>query len=399
MTILDNDRPGIIGFKERFITVRRKDEMTLVVLERTDGCDGDISVKINTKVDIPALTGKEAALPGQDFVEIKDREVEFKSNVTSVSIEVHMPDIENVTKAGEEKDVVSFAIEISDPKPDGVRMSKKNLCFIDILPDSAQDEERELFEKQEMLKYFVQTKEMTYGQQFKAACMLGPSIDDDNHLTEVECGEAIMHFFAMPWKVIFALVPPRHIWGGWLAFCVALALIGAITAIVGELANMLGCVVGLKTSVTGITLVALGTSLPDTFASRTAAINSKYADSAVGNVTGSNSVNVFLGLGLPWTIAASYWHKVHQSSYFVPSGSLGFSVVMFTSTSLICFLILGLRRCYVGGELGGPGAQRPVTALILVLLWIAYVTACTLQAYGVITVDLSFKSEDAPAPS
>lgn len=52
--------------------------------------------------------------------------------------------------------------------------------------------------------------------------------------------------------------------------------------------------------------MALGTSLPDLFASRTAAKNEKYADNAIGNVTGSNSVNVFLGLGLPWLIASVY---------------------------------------------------------------------------------------------
>ena len=38
----------------------------------------------------------------------------------------------------------------------------------------------------------------------------------------------------------------------------------------------------------------------------TAAREGKYADAAVGNVTGSNSVNVFLGLGLPWVIAVIY---------------------------------------------------------------------------------------------
>jgi solute carrier family 8 (sodium/calcium exchanger) len=40
---------------------------------------------------------------------------------------------------------------------------------------------------------------------------------------------------------------------------------------VGEVATIFGCVVGLKPSVTAITFVALGTSLPDTFASKTAA--------------------------------------------------------------------------------------------------------------------------------
>lgn len=37
-----------------------------------------------------------------------------------------------------------------------------------------------------------------------------------------------------------------------------------------------------------------------------AAIQDKYADASVGNVTGSNAVNVFLGIGVAWTLAAIY---------------------------------------------------------------------------------------------
>lgn len=59
-----------------------------------------------------------------------------------------------------------------------------------------------------------------------------------------------------------------------------------------------------------ITFVSLGTSLPDLFASKVAAIQETHADNAIGNVTGSNSVNVFLGLGLPWLMAAIY-HEVN----------------------------------------------------------------------------------------
>ena len=95
--------------------------------------------------------------------------------------------------------------------------------------------------------------------------------------------------------------------GGWPCFFVSLGMIGLLTAIVGDLAGIFGCLVGLKDSVTAITFVALGTSLPDTFASKAAATAERTADNAIGNVTGSNSVNVFLGLGLPWMIASFYW--------------------------------------------------------------------------------------------
>merc|ERR1712031_78386 len=117
--------------------------------------------------------------------------------------------------------------------------------------------------------------------------------------------EALTHFACIGWKILFACIPPCEWGGGTPAFLVALLFIGIITAIVAEVATVLGCVIGMEDSVTAITLVAMGTSLPDTFASMTAAQNSEYADSAIGNITGSNSVNVFLGLGLPWAIAVT----------------------------------------------------------------------------------------------
>ena len=98
--------------------------------------------------------------------------------------------------------------------------------------------------------------------------------------------------------------------------------IGVLTAVIGDLASHFGCFSHIKDSITAITFVALGTSVPgrwkfnnnwarkvfswyiipltrctnilDTFASKTAAIQDETADASVGNVTGSNAVNVFL---------------------------------------------------------------------------------------------------------
>lgn len=52
------------------------------------------------------------------------------------------------------------------------------------------------------------------------------------------------------------------IMGGWACFWVSMAFIGGLTALIGDLASSFGCTVGLKDSVTAITFVALGTSLP-----------------------------------------------------------------------------------------------------------------------------------------
>ena len=52
-------------------------------------------------------------------------------------------------------------------------------------------------------------------------------------------------------QIIFALIPPAGVAGGWPCFFVSLGMIGVLTAIVGDLAGIFGCLVGLKDSVTG----------------------------------------------------------------------------------------------------------------------------------------------------
>uniref|UniRef100_A0A1I8EYD1 Calx-beta domain-containing protein n=3 Tax=Wuchereria bancrofti TaxID=6293 RepID=A0A1I8EYD1_WUCBA len=208
---------------------------------------------------------------------------------------------------------------------------------------------------------------------------------DIENATLIDC---MLHILSFPWKVIAALIPPTTLLGGWLSFFCALIVIGFITAIIGDLASILGCMIGLKDAVTAITLVALGTSLPDTFASKIAAQNDATADNAIGNITGSNAVNVFLGLGLPWTIAAIYW-SIKNESFIVNAGNLGFSVTIFMATSIICILLLVARRilAFFGkGELGGPIGPKILSALILIILWLSYVLLSALQIYNYISI-------------
>lgn len=88
---------------------------------------------------------------------------------------------------------------------------------------------------------------------------------------------------------MFATVPPAQYYSGMPCFAVSILYIAGLTYIVGEFASLFGCALGLRDAVTAISFVALGTSLPDTFASRQAAVESEDADAAIGNVTGAHT--------------------------------------------------------------------------------------------------------------
>jgi len=207
----------------------------------------------------------------------------------------------------------------------------------------------------------------------------------------------LLFLLSLPWKLTVAFAPPPRLFGGWACFVVVLGLIGVLTALIGDVAAHMGCCMGLQPSITAITFVALGTSLPDTFASKSAALSEEYADASIGNITGSNSVNVFLGLGLPWAIAAVYWATVGSSGaaasawharyelepwytpgmavgFAVPAGDLGFSVGVFCVCATLCLGTLMLRRACIGYELGM--AARVPTAAFFAVLWLVYIGAC-----------------------
>ncbi|TGZ74133.1 hypothetical protein CRM22_001107 [Opisthorchis felineus] len=157
------------------------------------------------------------------------------------------------------------------------------------------------------------------------------------------------------------------------------------------LSHMLGCVAALKTAVTGITLVAIGTSLPDAFASRTAARLDDSADNSIGNITGSNSVNVFLGLGVPWLFSAID-ATIRGKRFCVSTSGVCEASMLFLGMALLCLGNLICRRKVFAGELGGPVCSKWIAGLGCITLWIIYVLVLSLRAYDVIGWNINVPS-------
>lgn len=64
---------------------------------------------------------------------------------------------------------------------------------------------------------------------------------------------------------------------------------------------------------------------------------------------------------------------------------MAFSVTLFLSGAFVAIAILLLRRSKrIGGELGGPNPYKYGTSIVLFGIWISYLVASSLEAYGVI---------------
>ncbi|XP_047200937.1 sodium/calcium exchanger 3 isoform X2 [Girardinichthys multiradiatus] len=394
VTILDDDHSGIFTFESSSVHVSESIGIMEVKVLRTSGARGTIIVPYRT------LEGL-AKGGGEDFEDTYG-ELEFKNDETCKFVHVKIIDDEEYEKNK------NFFLELAEPRMVDMSLQKD-------VPErkltSDEEEAKRIAEmgkpvlgehprleviieesyefkstvdkliKKTNLALVVGTN--SWREQFMEAITV--SADEDEEDTGEErlpsCFDYVMHFLTVFWKVLFACVPPTDYLNGWACFIVSIVIIGLLTAVIGDLASHFGCTIGLKDSVTAVVFVALGTSVPDTFASKVAAVQDTYADASIGNVTGSNAVNVFLGIGMAWSVAAIYWH-MKGKPFVVEAGSLAFSVTLFTIFAFLAVsVLLYRRRAHIGGELGGPRGHRMATSAIFFSLWFLYILFSSLEAY------------------
>ncbi|XP_022155295.1 magnesium/proton exchanger isoform X1 [Momordica charantia] len=188
-----------------------------------------------------------------------------------------------------------------------------------------------------------------------------------------------------PWRLLFAIVPPYHIAHGWLAFICSLIFISGIAYIVTKLTDLISCVSGINPYVIAFTALASGTSWPDLVASKIAAERQTTADSAIANITCSNSVNIYVGIGVPWLISTAYNFAAYREPLRIKDAAgLSFSLLVFFSTSVGCIAVLVFRRVTLGAELGGPRLWAWVTCIFFMLLWLIFIVLSSLKVSHII---------------
>ncbi len=113
--------------------------------------------------------------------------------------------------------------------------------------------------------------------------------------------------------------------------------------------------IGISQALIGLTVVAIGTSLPELAASAVAAYKKK-ADIAVGNVIGSNIFNIFWVLGLSAIInPLRYNIQLNNDIIFL----------IFVSTLLFLFMFLGKKHVL--------GRWQGFTFVVIYIIYIIYI--------------------------
>ncbi|KAI3930273.1 hypothetical protein MKW92_033850 [Papaver armeniacum] len=222
-----------------------------------------------------------------------------------------------------------------------------------------------------------------WGQQFLDALTLESTESRKLDSIYLRLARISWQLLLLPWRLLFAFVPPCSICHGWIAFICSLCFISGIAYIVTVFSDLISCVTGINPYVIAFTVLASGTSWPDLVASKIAAERQTTADSAIANITCSNSVNIYVGIGIPWLIDTTYNFIAYREPLRIQNAEgLSFSLLIFFLTSICCIGVLVLRRLTLGAELGGPRFWAWLTSSYFMFLWLVFVVLSSLKVSG-----------------
>lgn len=151
------------------------------------------------------------------------------------------------------------------------------------------------------------------------------------------------------------------------AFLISIAWIGVLSHYTVEFATKIGCIAGIPSALMGLTLIAVGMSIPDALSSILVARDG-HGDMAVSNALGSNVFDILLGVGLPFLLS----NLVYGEEVPVSRDDLDMSIFILFGVLLfvVALLILSKWRLY-----RGPAA-------LMVLAYGAYVAVSYLHGLG-----------------
>ena len=151
----------------------------------------------------------------------------------------------------------------------------------------------------------------------------------------------------------------------WLVFFVSISMIALLSYVLVESAVVMAEILQIPSVIIGLTILAVGTSIPDLISSIIVAKQGR-GGMAISNALGSNIFDIFIGLGLPWLL----YILIYGKNVAVVTENLNSSIVLLFATVVAILFLLIIRRWKIGKYSG----------LFLITLYITYVVWAIIQA-------------------
>jgi len=152
-------------------------------------------------------------------------------------------------------------------------------------------------------------------------------------------------------------IPDLSAGRAWLSFGGGLVLLIASSRLLVWSATQIAMALGVSELIIGLTIVAVGTSLPELAASIMSAVKG-HADMAIGAVVGSNMFNILLVLAIP-----GFWSSLSLAPEVL---SRDLAMVFLTT------LLLALAALWGWNRVEGRGELKRGTGLMLLICYICY---------------------------
>lgn len=144
----------------------------------------------------------------------------------------------------------------------------------------------------------------------------------------------------------------------WAIFIISIIWISLLSWLLVESAIHISHALDIPEAIIALTVLAIGTSVPDLISSYLVAKDGK-GGMAVSNAIGSNIFDVLIGLGLPWLIALTVFGRKVE----VVKDNLITSVMLLFGSVVLVFLLIALKKWKINKMTGG----------LLIAVYIGYI--------------------------
>lgn len=159
-----------------------------------------------------------------------------------------------------------------------------------------------------------------------------------------------------------------------ITFFMCVCVIAALSFVMVWMATVFGAVTGIPDPVMGLTLLAMGTSIPDAMSS-IAVARRGHGDMAVSSSIGSNVFDILIGLPVPWFISTAFY----QPGTKIPICSEGLTIMVLTLFIMVALVVSTIH--YSGWLL------TKKLGMIMLILYLLFVTQSLLLEYGVLLAE------------